>query len=300
MRSMLAVVVLAGAPAFAQTPIVVSDRGPTFDRWNYPFNMTPGSRTFGSTFSPGFTPGLFDDRDGQVLVSYATAGDIVPGLGSGNYEVLSARVTATIAAESTLAFAYDPTYDSFSTHLLPSDPAFAPDQDAGRPVELFGTGFRNGFNAFAYGETGPWGFGDPTSEGIRNAFALGSTPSGLGDVSNNVRDRFDTTPFAVGQSTKSAGDLIVAGDELVFDLDLSNPDVLSYIQQSLNAGILSLTISSLHFATQTGAGDFPLIGLKESSTTSAVTLDLSVRIIPAPASAALVAFAACGMARRRR
>ena len=300
MRSMLAVVVLAGSPAIAQLPIVVSDRAPTFDRWNYPFNSTPGARPFASTFTPGFTPGLFDDRDAQVLVSYGTASDIVPGLGSANYEVLSARVTATIAAESTLAFEYDPTYDSFSTHLLPSDPSFAPDQDAGRPVELFGTGFRNGFNAFAYGETGPWGFGDPTAEGIRNAFALGSTPSGLGDVSNQVRDRFDTTPFAIGQSTKSPGDLIVAGDELVFDLDLSNPDVLSYIQQSLNAGIVSLTISSLHFATQAGAGNFPLIGMKESATTSSVTLDLSVRIIPAPASAALLALGAFGVARRRR
>lgn len=301
MRSLILPLALAAAaPAFAQTPIVIADRGPTFDRWNYPFNNTPGTRTFASTFTPGFTPGAFDDRDGQVLVSYATAADVIPGLGASNYQVLSARLTATIAAESSVGFAYDPTYDSFATHLLPTDPAFQPDTDMGRPVELFGTGFRAGLNAFAYGEDFAWGSGGPTQEDVRFAFALGETPSGFGDVTNNVRDRFDTTPFAIGQSTKAVGDQIVAGDELTFDLDLSNSDVASYLAQSLNQGIVSLSLTSLHFATPDGQGDFPFFGTKESSTTAPITLDLEVRIIPAPPTAVLAGLGLLGSVTRRR
>ncbi|MEL7473703.1 MAG: hypothetical protein AAGK04_10340, partial [Planctomycetota bacterium] len=86
----LSVTALLASAAVGQT---AQYNAPTFDRWNYPFNLDNGGQETFSTFSPGFTPGNFDDRDAQVLVSYATGGDFAPGLGPQNYIVTSATVT---------------------------------------------------------------------------------------------------------------------------------------------------------------------------------------------------------------
>lgn len=272
----LAGCVLAAA-ASAQT--TVSYTAPTFDRWNYPFNFTPGVRTAASTFSSGIVPGQFDDRDAQFLNSFITAGDFAPGLGAASYLITSATATATLVGG---------TFDYSST--------FA----EGGSIDLFGTGFRNGLNAFAYGDNFAFSFSDPTLEGVRNAYATDNAGGSLRDVSNNTRDGFVPTPFAVGQIVgETSGTTVTGSGQLVeFTLDLSNPDVVSYLQNALNQGIVSLSVTSTHTAAQGGPIVFPVFGTNEGG--APVTLDLTVEIVPAPASAALLGLGTLAGLRRRR
>ncbi len=268
---------LLAAGASAQTTHTFDS--PTFDRWNYPFNTTPGVRTAASTFSSGFVPGMFDDRDAQFLNSFITAGDVAPALGASNYIITSATATATITGGE---FSYDNVYNE------------------GASIDLFGTGFRGGLNAFAYGDSFTYGFGDPTSEDIRNAYATDYAGGVSRDVSNNIRDGFTPTPFAVGNIIGEVPGTTVTGSGQIveFTFDLNNPDVVSYLQESLNDGIVSLSVTSLHVAAQSGPLVFPVFGTNENGTP--MTLDLEVKVIPAPASAALLGLGGIAAIRRRR
>ncbi len=268
--------VFAGAST-AQTAVTFGS--PNFDRWNYPFNFTPGIRTAASTFSSGFVPGMFDDRDAQFLNSFITASQIAPNQGTGNYIITAATATATVVGGT---FSYDNVYNE------------------GSSIDLFGTGFRNGLNAFAYGDNFAFGFGDPTLEDVRNAYATDNAGGSLRDVSNNIRDGFTPTPFAVGSILgETPGTSVTGSGQIVeFALDLSNPDVMSYLQNALNLGIVSLSVTSLHLADQSGQGAFPVFGTNEGG--SPMTLDLTVKVVPAPASLALLGLGGFCATRRRR
>ncbi len=266
--------VLALAAGQASAMVVDHDyTQPNFDRWNYAFNATPGTRAQAPVFSDGGAPGVFDLRDGQFLNSFITAGEFTPGLGPANYVVTSAKLSATI--------------DTANGYVI--------DGTGGvNPIELFGTGFRNGLNAFAYGETGPYAFADPTLPGVRNAYA--SDLAGV-DVSNNPA----ATPFALGSvAGKTTGDAVADGDVFEFDLDVNNPGLLAYLQGGLNSGILSFSITSLEAADPGGAGGaFPIFGTKEGMV-GAATLSLTVDVVPAPGAATLLGLAGLAATRRRR
>lgn len=296
----LALALAMSASALAQT---VSYSAPTWDRWNYPFNGTVGTRDVALTFGSGFVPGAFDDRDAQFLNTFVTAGDIQPGLGASRYVVTSARFTVTIDPRFGDLVEYDPTYDSFGTYREPFEDGYTPDTDAGRPVELYATGFRNGLNAFAYNDSMAFAFGDPTLEGVRNAFAAQVDAVGnLSDVSNNVRDGFDTSPLAIGHiAGLNAGDLIPAYATLVFDINVAYAGIQAWLAQSLDLGAVALTVSSMHPAAQGGDVTYPGFFTNESffPDAQAATLELTYEIVPAPASLALLGLGGL-IARRRR
>ena len=190
------------SPAAAVVVTIDPDTFPTpstfWDRWNYPFNFTPGTRSAGSTFGafpdPPSDPPEFDVKDAQVLVVFDTATAGIPtGVDPSFYIVSSVRVTAT---HSSGVFAFDDTYDAWQTYLDPSDPDYVADSDTGRPIELYGIGLRNGYTDLSLGalvvgtpdfeENESYG---ATNEGqaIRNAYPLGfDIPDPEGDVSNNV------------------------------------------------------------------------------------------------------------------
>ncbi|MEM6749023.1 MAG: MprA protease, GlyGly-CTERM protein-sorting domain-containing form [Planctomycetota bacterium] len=289
------------------------------DRWNYPFNLTPGIRDKAPTFGAVGSP-VFDNRDGQLLLGFDLAG-LLPALGPGqSYQINAATVTAT---HSTGAFQYDPTYDGYQTYLDSNDPNFVADGDAGRPIVLTGTGFRSGFFALGFGggfpppAAGPptyeeddvFAFADPTLPGVRNAFASASAGAGLVDISNNVDDAFDFTPFAVGQTNLNPGDAalegvagVSAGSTFSFDLNLSDPVVLGYLQQQLAFNQLGFTISSLHGTSQAG-GSNPNFYTRDDFDPAAISpsLFLDIEVVPEPASAALLlAGGVAAFARRRR
>ena len=262
------VIVAAGSSTFG-----ASYSQPTFDRWNYGFNGTPGTRTNAPTFSDGGYPDAFDLRDGQFLNSFVTSAEFMPGKGVGNYLITSATLTATI--------------------LAPTGYVYGGTGGVG-PVELFGTGFRNGYTATSFGETGP--YTDAPSvfpPGVRNAYA--ADLNGL-DASNNAA----ASVFALGTvAGKNLGDPILAGDVFTFSLDLGNPQIMAYLASGLNGGILSFSLASLEAAAPDGSGPYPVFATKESGV-AAVTLDITADVVPAPGVASLLALGGIGMIGRRR
>lgn len=285
---------LCAAPALGGTVITISTAD--FDRWNYPFNITPGTRGNAPTFG-AVGEGSFDNFDGQFLVGFNTTAAGVPALGPDEmYKINSVKVTAT---HSTGAFVYDPTPDSYASYLPPGDPDFVADTTAGRPVEIYGAGLRGGYSAFGFagGITGPpffnegspFAFGDPTDPSIRNAYAFDPD---FGDVSNVVSDRLLTAaPWAVGQvAGLSPGDVVPqgtpgvsAGATFEFDIDLSRSVIHDYIAEGLENGGLLFTIASLHSTSEAGGAN-PNFYTHDNFDPAAIapTLTIDFDIVPVP------------------
>ncbi len=228
----------------------VTFTSPSLDKWMY--GNVPGSIGGTRDTLPVFghaDTAEDEDRLGQMLVAFQTSAQITPGLAAASYQIT--RVTLSLFNSSSNV-TYDPTYDSFKSHLGTGDPLYQADADAGRPVELFGVGLRGGFTSLsgslsggtAYGENSA--FGSNTVHG-RNAYPILFNGGGTAvDVSDNVTERFEATPWAIGQiAGLSAGDSVPEGSEYRFTLDLSSAAVRAYLQDSLSSGVLGLMATSL-------------------------------------------------------
>ncbi len=259
---------------------------PTFDQWVYPFNPSPGSSDTASTFSsnlPDGFPSIFDNRDGQMLVMFDTSGVIETGLDASAYDV--SNVVVTVMIQNDNGFTYDPTPDSYTSWLLPSNRRYVPDSDAGHPIEMFGTGFRNGYTPLTYTENAPYSFVGPFGKAIRNSHPIAfNSPAADLDASNSVDLMFDPVNFAVGLTDEVApGSPVPAGTTFTFTIDLSNPDVKSYVQESLATGRLYFTIASLFQTEQQGSTGYPRIFTKENQLVidelaSPASLTIDVRV----------------------
>ena len=286
-----------GQPAHGAT----SNFAANFDRWMYPFGATPGTETAGSSFGAIGSDG-FDDRDAQFLVGFGTTGSITPGLGASAYNVASARLTVTVVTANT--FAYDPTEDAVASYAPGGT-----DDDTGRPIELHGVGYRGGFTEPTFTETTGFGLMGPPAEAVRRAFAADFNGATAVDVSNNVtgpdlddnsaNDAFDANPWAVGTTGAVApGATVPANTVFTFDLDLSDPDVLAYVQRGLDAGGIRFAVSSLHDASLGGAPSYPRFYTRENDPTRAATLE--VTLVPEPGLGAVLLLPALAMCVRRR
>jgi len=272
---------------------------PSMDRWMYPFASNPGNEAAAPVFgSVNDTSGAFDQRDGQMLLGFNTAGSIAKGLGAANYLISSVTIALTI---SNSLYVYDPTYDAYTTYLDPSSVNYTADNDAGHPIELYGIGFRNGFNAQTFTETSA--FGTMTTGG-RNAYAMDYVNDVATDVSNNVSGGFNPSPWAIGTTTTvNPGDIAPEGTTFTFTLNLSNPLVLAYLQQALNTGTLDFAVTSLAAASQPGTGGaaaYPAFYTKETLIGTPADLSIEYTLVPEPGSAALLAIGASAVLMRRR
>jgi len=271
------------------SPVTFSS--PDLDRWMYPFNGTPGTRATGSTFGAPGSPG-FDERDAQFIVGYTTSTQIAAGQGSSNYQINSATLTLRHDGGD---FTFDPTSDSYTTYLDTNAISYQADSDAGRPIELFGLGYRGGFDSSTFAETtsyGPAGPpGPPNTANNRYAYALGFNGGTAVDVSNSIdygndgANGFDPILFGLGVAIGlNPGDTIIAGQEIQFSLNLGSPEVITYLQQSLNTGTLNLAATSFHVASQGGPAVYPSFETKENLVGQAGILELDVNVIPEPST----------------
>jgi hypothetical protein len=236
---------------------------PASDRWNYGFNTTTGSRPVASVF--GYTGTLyeFDDRDGQIVLDFDTTALVPADAGSDRYRIDSIVLEITLA--DLLSGGYDASIDDWRTHLPPDHPEYLVDEDPGRPIELFATGFRNGISPATWTETTDFSPVGPFGEGVRNAFAAECLAAGgLRDVSNSVADGFTPTPLAVGIAKGSMpGVELAEGTVLRFEFDGGDPVVADWLGTSLDAGRLLFSVSSLVEAEQQG-GDFVDLYMREN------------------------------------
>ena len=285
-RTAALIVALSGTVAQAQV-FDVSFTRPSSDRWMYPFNFSRGAEATSPAFGAILQPG-FDDRDSQMLLGFVTGGAnaLVPeALGAGSYRVLSARLTVVVSND--LESRYDPTFDSFTSLLPEGDARRTIDADAGRPVEVFGAGYRNGWTLATFLEGSTFG-GTPIvqpAEGARNVFAATIDEAGVAtDVSRQVRDGFDAAPLATATTdTVAPGELIPAGTVLTFDLSPCDPAVQRYLAGSLNSGKINLVVTTLEPASGgpgggTGERTYPIFYTKENAVELPATLALRVRV----------------------
>lgn len=274
------------AQAFGAGPFRLAPEQPTLDRWNYPFNFQPADRPVAPTYG-SFDP-RFDTRDAELLLGWDTASMLATNAGPGRYLLSRVRVTLTSVAPilPNKPFVYDPTYDSYRTYLK-NGPEALPDSDPGRPIELYGVDFRGGFTVETFLEGsffGPLGAytSNTISIGTRNAYGAMHDTNGLFmDIANNVgqlnagwtHPPFEVRPWAIGTTTNvpPGGEMPDQGT-MSFDVDLSDPLVVGYLQAALNGGRLRLMVSSLSPAGQStpggtgagGAGAYPWWANKEN------------------------------------
>lgn len=251
---------------------------PTLDKLMYPFAPDGGTRGIAYTF--GSFDSRFDTRDAQVLLGWDLAGSGVPaGLKPSRYLVRSLRISVQVVSD--FSFEYDPTHDVAWTYAT-NAPGYVKDADLGRPAEIFGAAFRNGFASETFKETSPFGFvGSFTASNIaiqsRNAYAAAfGAEGGLIDVANNVgqvnpaytNGTFEIAPWAVGRARDvEPGQRVPFGTWLDFDLDLADPLVAGYVQSGLSEGRLRFFLTSLHPAAQSGfggGGAYPYWSLREN------------------------------------
>jgi hypothetical protein len=260
------IVLLTCAAAFGQS-IDALWESPAIDRWMYPFNGTPGTRSALSVFGSDFqNPALFDARDGQILLAFDTADQVPTGSGLDGWRVVEAEVTLQV--QNDLVFRYDPTADPWTDFLPTSDPRRTVDADAGQPVELGAVGFRNGWTAGTFQETSP--FAEPgdsfLSPSVRNAFAAVLDPQGVPvDASNHPREGWQPSFLAVGRiDGLSAGERVPGESLMRFRMDLALPGVQAWLRQGLSQGRVFLSVSSLT-SVQQQAGDFPVFYARENA-----------------------------------
>jgi hypothetical protein len=261
---------------------------PAADRWMYPFNSTPGTRSSLSVFgSDREVPSQFDARDGQILLAF----DVVDQLPSGDealdWSVVEAEVTLQV--QNDLVFRHDPTADAWTDFLPASDARRTEDSDAGQPVELAAVGFRNGWTRETFQETSPFTSapGSVLSPAMRNAFAAQVDGNGVPqDISNHPRQGFQPAVFAVGRvDGLASGAPVPTGSLMRFQIDLTLPGVQAYLRQGLRQGRLWFSLSSLSIVQQQ-AGAFPVFHARESALVQfglAQAASLRVRVERTPA-----------------
>lgn len=247
-RALLLLTLTAGS-VFCQT-FATNDANPAIERWLY-VNATSYEPPYAPVFAY-FGSEEDDTRLGQYLVGWDTAALVPTNRGPARYLIRQCRLTLTINRGNW--FAYDPTQDDYRTYFETNHARYLADADFGRPVELFGSGFRNGYTAATYEQTSPFGSGAIAQ---RNAYAVSwSTNGTLVDVSNSVGKtniafpRFETWPFAIGQTTNaSPGQLVPSGAKMTFEVDLADPFIMTYLQRGLNEGRLRFNVATLHAAS---------------------------------------------------
>ncbi|MDG2030685.1 MAG: hypothetical protein P8J45_06755 [Phycisphaerales bacterium] len=258
-----------------ETTTIIKD-APDRDRWMYPFNASPGTRPAASIF--GYATAIeapFDNRDGQFVIGFDTDGDLAPGTAN-DYQVVSAKVTIQLSNQGIV---YDATTDPWQNFVEPDNPDYIEDSDPGQPIELFGTDYRSGFDATTWYEDAPFGFGDTTLMSSRTAFAASYRDGELVDASNHVREGWTPTPFATAViDGVSDGEVIPLDSVFEFEIDVTDPNIQSYILESLDHGTLTFTVASMTEVEVMG-GTFPLFYCRENvavefGVASAATLDL--------------------------
>ena len=267
---------------------MVAPAEPTMDRWMYPFEFGPATRPNAPTF--GSFDSRFDTRDAEMMMGWDTGDSVRTNAGASRYLLRSARVTLTSIppgpGSTLMPFIYDPTHDIFATYMT-NAPGAVPDSDPGRPIELFGVGFRGGFTIETFLEDsrfGPLGpiKGDTISIGTRNAYAAIFGRDGeLMDIANHVGQTnaawttppFEAPPWSVGTTTDALpGGEMPGGGRMAFSIDLGDPLVAGYFQRALDMGKLRLMVSSLSPAGQStpggtgvgGSGAYPTWATKEN------------------------------------
>lgn len=279
------------AGSVAQVITVDFDQ-PSIDKNGYPHSSQGGGLNPTAFIFGAVGDADSDDRQAQFFNRFQTSGIVPSGQGFANYHILSATFTVSIAPNAADLIIFDGSPDSYTTYNPDGTPFNDP--DPGRPIELFGAAFRGGLLKEQVVENTSYSM---TGKGTRRIYAtdfqVGASLNGTNrDVSNNVGNTFNPVPFAIGQvalADLNPNNTMKEDANVVFTLDLLNPDVLRYLQLSLDAGSIDLIVSSLHKSSQENPSN-PYFYTKENELVGALPgrLDMQVVVVPEPSTVTLL------------
>lgn len=258
----LLIFVLASSSTLANQ-ITITRTSPTWDRWLYRYNFTPGSRALASTYSDGYY------RLAQTMIGFDIGNEFDPSL---NYKIIDMSLLITMGNPDVIC---DESQDDWTSYLLDDDSNQSLDLDLGRPIVLSRAFFSNGYTAASFGESGPMFSGSS-----RNVYPGDIDPNTNKprDITYNIADEFNPQYLAIGNPLDVSPEEIIPVDNIIeFAIDPEIAQVQELISEDLNDGIISLLISSLHPATQPGGGEsppYPNFYMKES-------LEVEFGILPA-------------------
>ncbi|GMU24233.1 MAG: hypothetical protein AMXMBFR13_43090 [Phycisphaerae bacterium] len=288
---------------------------PSDDRWQYPFNFTPGTRAVASCFGSPGTPD-FNDRDGIIIVAWNTSGSLPPSQGADAYGVKS--VTVRLTSQKGSAWPTDLTVDEWFTYDANGDDVLnadgiprgqvgdtdgeSDDEDLGRTIELFGAGFGSFYSPQTWTENSLF-IGSASDANVpRDPFPF-VFQEGTWErlhVEDNVKGlhndqlaqpviKFTPVPWAIGKPVGYVPGNQPVPFEVIFevDLDLSAGHVRHYFQEQLDQGRLFVVVTSLKEAAIQGAqSGFPTFFTKEGAAfdlaAEAPRLDLHACLAVAP------------------
>ena len=273
-----------GVSSVSSQPITTQGLGADIERGTYS-NYGDCQRSSYAIFAYFGDDSGTDSRLSQFLVGWDTAQAVPTNRPVSHYLISSLGVKVVVANGNNTP--YDPTHDALETYFSTNHSAWVPDADPGRPVELFGIGFRNGYSLIDFEQCSDFG---STGPGTANAFAVSWTSNGLPvDVGSNVGKTneqftpFETWPFAVGQTTNTTpGGILPTAAILSFELNLRDPFVIGYLQRSLQSGRLDLMVSSLHQVSgQFGAEPYPSLATRFNAALfdPPTTLEMDVTVV---------------------
>jgi hypothetical protein len=228
--SLLATLILAiNSTAVAQVDVTIGQ--PADDRWHYPFNFTPGSRTTGSLFTASSNPG-FDYRDAMVYLGFDTAGDVEGNRPLDDYQFSAVTITLW----------HVPGFYTWDTRTSVTNGAgeeFA--------MQVFGMG-SNTIDLDTWTEaTAYQGQGMAPQE--RNPYPLNIDD---GATTQNVTNLIGATPWGTGVPVYGTspgeydpGTTTTVAFPVTFTLDVMDERVKRYIQTGLAKGRLLWTLSAL-------------------------------------------------------
>ncbi len=246
--------------------------------------ISPGTKAYGSTFAGEFNidgSGQFlpdgtaqlPNRLGSTIVAFDTSLGIESELSPYRYDVSSVQFQMMFrdAAGGTASYTDAP----YGAADLLAELTSGNTTDR-RPMELYGVGFRAGYTGYEFTDATE---GPPLFDEVTHPYATPDegysvypivedvrSPGEYRDVSNNISGGFsatepgeftapfDAVPWAIGETNLSFGHEIPNGTAFTFDLDLSRPGVLAYVQESLAAGAIGFIVSSLHLTDERGTG----------------------------------------------
>jgi len=252
---------------------------PSDDRWQYPFNFSPGVESrasiFGSTGDPRYT--TFNDRDGILIVAWDTSDAVPTGLPAASYGIRSVGVVLTAAAGTGCL-----TCLPVATWLvdLTPDPWFEldypiSDSDPGQPIELYGVGFGPEYDYATWLESDIYVGSDDQESTQRDpypfVFGAGATQV---HVEDSVKNQFTPSPWAVGVPVNYTPGSQTIPFAVNFDVDTAKSGglVRNYFQGQLGGGRVFVDITSLTVTTQQAAAGYPVFFTKEG-----VNLDPNAR-----------------------
>lgn len=248
---------------------------PSQDRWGYPFNITPGRRTAASIFGGTLDEGLF--RNGIYIIGFDTDDIVEPGHPSASYQLDSVEFSARL--NTNFEVIYDPTLDSVFSFLPQDHEQYQEDTDAGRPIELLGAGFRNGWDELTWEEGAEYATGEDADRNVYPALLNESGEIVDASLGINFNEPKAMEVLATGRvDGVEPGALIPEESEVRFTVDLSNPNTRAYIQRGLSLGRLYFTVTGYFAGTQEGVRTFPEFKTADNLLGVPPQLELSYRI----------------------